>query len=287
MRRFVAHAPLCVIASVGAGGALADASPRGGLPGFVQLADARTLLIPDATGNNRLDTLENLLADPRIGLLFLVPGVDEVLRVNGTARLRDEPGFIDRFAAEGVKPPRLVIEVAVREAYLHCPKALLRARLWWPEARVAPGSFPSMNAMLRAQLGSAVVTETDEQARRATAPSWPTRGWPITCVEWGLPCMTTTLILGASRGIGLELARQYAGRRRARDRHRARRRRPGAAARHGRAGAAAGRGRCRPASAVWPGSSTASSSTPPGTWPASCAPRRRPPAAHARPSSTA
>ena len=165
MRRFVAHAPLCVIASVGAGAALADASPRGGLPGFVQLADAQTLLIPDATGNNRLDTLENLLADPRIGLLFLVPGLDEVLRVNGTARLRDEPGFIDRFAAEGVKPPRLVIEVAVREAYLHCPKALLRARLWWPEARVAPGSFPSMNAMLRAQLGSAVVTETDEQAR--------------------------------------------------------------------------------------------------------------------------
>ena len=165
MRRFVAHAPLCVIASAGAAGEGLDSSPRGGRPGFVQVADERTLLIPDHTGNNRLDTLENLLADPRIGLLFLVPGLDEVLRVNGTARLRDEPGFIDRFAAEGVKPPRLVIEVAVREAYLHCPKALLRARLWWPEARVAPGSFPSMNAMLRAQLGSAVVTETDEQAR--------------------------------------------------------------------------------------------------------------------------
>ena len=112
MRRFVAHAPLCVLASAGTAGGLLDASPRGGPPGFVQVADERTLLIPDATGNNRLDTLENLLADPRIGLLFLVPGLDEVLRVNGTARLRDEPGFIDRFAAEGVKPPRLVIEVA-------------------------------------------------------------------------------------------------------------------------------------------------------------------------------
>ena len=165
MCRFVAHAPLCVVASVGVGGALADASPRGGLPGFVRVPDARTLWIPDATGHNRLDTLENLLADPRIGLLFLVPGVDEVLRVNGTARLRDEDVFTQRFAAEGVKAPRLVIEVAVREAYLHCPKALLRARLWSPEVRAAPGTFPSMNAMLRAQLGSAVITETDEQAR--------------------------------------------------------------------------------------------------------------------------
>ena len=164
MRRFVAHAPLCVLASAGAAGELLDASPRGGRPGFVQVADERTLLIPDATGNNRLDTLENLLADPRIGLLFLVPGVHEVLRVNGSARLRDEPAFTQRFAAEGVKPPRLVIEVAVREAYLHCPKALLRSQVWSPAARVAPGTFPSMNAMLRAQLGPQVVTETDDEA---------------------------------------------------------------------------------------------------------------------------
>ncbi len=165
MQRLVAHAPLCVIASVGAGEAPADASPRGGLPGFVQVQDERTLLIPDATGNNRLDTLENLLADPRIGLLFMVPGVDEVLRVNGTALLRDEAAFTQRFATEGAKPPRLVIEVAVREAYLHCPKALLRSRLWAADARVAGGTFPSMNAMLRAQLGSAVITETDDEAR--------------------------------------------------------------------------------------------------------------------------
>ena len=167
MQRFVQHAPLCVLASAGAGadGALLDASPRGGPAGFVQLLDERTLLIPDATGNNRLDTLENLLADPRVGLLFLVPGMDEVLRVNGTARLRDEPAFTQRFAAEGVaKPPRLVIEVAVREAYLHCPKALMRSQLWSPAARLLPGTFPSMNAMLRAQLGTAIVTETDEEA---------------------------------------------------------------------------------------------------------------------------
>ena len=165
MRRFVAHAPLCVLASAGMAGGLLDASPRGGPPGFVQVADERTLLIPDATGNNRLDTLENLVADPRIGVLFLVPGVDEVLRVNGTARLRDEAAFTQRFATPGAtRLPALVIEVQVQEAYLHCPKALMRAKVWNPAARVAPGTFPSMNAMLKSQLGSAIVTETDEEA---------------------------------------------------------------------------------------------------------------------------
>ena len=165
MRRFVAHAPLCVLASAGTACGLLDASPRGGAPGFVQVADERTLLIPDATGNNRLDTLENLVADPRIGVLFLVPGVDEVLRVNGTARLRDEAAFTQRFAAPGAtRLPALVIEVQVQEAYLHCPKALMRAQVWNPTARVAPGTFPSMNAMLKSQLGSAIVTESDEEA---------------------------------------------------------------------------------------------------------------------------
>ena len=165
MRRFVAHAPLCVLASAGTAGGLLDASPRGGPPGFVQVADERTLLIPDATGNNRLDTLENLVADPRIGVLFLVPGVDEVLRVNGAARLRDEALFTQRFATPGAtRLPALVIEVRVQEAYLHCPKALMRAQAWNPDARVAPGTFPSMNAMLKSQLGGAIVTETDEEA---------------------------------------------------------------------------------------------------------------------------
>ncbi|WP_234266423.1 MSMEG_1061 family FMN-dependent PPOX-type flavoprotein [Hydrogenophaga sp. NFH-34] len=170
MRRIVAQAPLCVVASAGGDGAGLDASPRGGPASFVLAPDAHTLLIPDATGNNRLDTLENLLADPRIGLLFLVPGVDEVLRVNGTARLRDEPAYTERFAPEGQSwRPRLVIEVTVREAYLHCPKALLRARVWRPQAAAA--AFPSMNAMLRAQLGSTVVTETDDEARPLPGPT--------------------------------------------------------------------------------------------------------------------
>ena len=165
MRRFIAHAPLCVIASAGAAGDGLDSSPRGGPPGFVQVEGERTLLIPDRSGNNRLDTLENLLVDPRIGLLFLIPGVNEVLRANGTARLRDEPEYTQRFArADAPRLPRLVIEVAVREAYLHCPKALLRSQVWSAEARVASGTFPSMNGMLLAQLGPQVVTETDAQA---------------------------------------------------------------------------------------------------------------------------
>ena len=163
MRRFVAHAPLCVLASAGTAGGLLDASPRGGPPGFVQVADERTLLIPDATGNNRLDTLENLVADPRIGVLFLVPGVDEVLRVNGTARLRDEAAFTQRFAAPGAtRLPALVIEVQVQEAYLHCAKALMRSRLWSEEARVARNVMPTLNQIIHAQMGLTAQPESQE-----------------------------------------------------------------------------------------------------------------------------
>ena len=161
MRRFVAHAPLCVLASAGTAGGLLDASPRGGPPGFVQVADERTLLIPDATGNNRLDTLENLVADPRIGVLFLVPGVDEVLRVNGTARLRDEPEFIQQFEGER-QLPKLVIEVEVTEAYLHCAKALMRSKFWAQETQIDRSALPSLNQIIHAQMGLA--TEPEAQA---------------------------------------------------------------------------------------------------------------------------
>ena len=163
MRRFVAHAPLCVLASAGTAGGLLDASPRGGPPGFVQVADERTLLIPDATGNNRLDTLENLVADPRIGVLFLVPGVDEVLRVNGAARLRDEAAFTQRFATPGAtRLPALVIEVQVQEAYLHCAKALMRSRLWSAEAQVPRNLMPSLNQMVQSQIGMTSEPESQE-----------------------------------------------------------------------------------------------------------------------------
>ena len=184
MQRFIAHAPFCMLASAGVQGALVDASPRGGLPGFVQLTDARTLLIPDATGNNRLDTLENLIADPRIGVLFLIPGVNEVLRVNGRAALRDEAEFVERFAkAEARKLPALLIEVAVQEAYLHCPKALMRSQLWDESARAALGTFPSMNAMLKAQLGPTIVTETDAEAAARYAAQLADEGLSVATAQ--------------------------------------------------------------------------------------------------------
>ncbi|WP_370680873.1 MSMEG_1061 family FMN-dependent PPOX-type flavoprotein [Comamonas sp. GB3 AK4-5] len=160
--RFIALSPLCVLATGGAAGSLMDASPRGGAPGFVKAPDARTLFIPDAGGNNRLDSLSNLLRDPRIGLLFLVPGIHETLRVNGTARLRDESHYTALFAGPHFHP-KLVIEVQVQEAYLHCAKALMRARAWQPEAQVARTALPSMNQMIHAQIGMAAPTETQAQ----------------------------------------------------------------------------------------------------------------------------
>jgi len=160
-RRFIALSPLCVLATGGGVGSLLDASPRGGPPGFVQVSEGGDLLLPDAGGNNRLDSLANLLHDPRIGLLFLIPGVDETLRVNGTACLRDEPAFIARFGAKR-QPSRLVVQVQVREAYLHCAKALMRSRLWRAESQVERSALPTLNQMIHAQTGNTAPPEAQE-----------------------------------------------------------------------------------------------------------------------------
>lgn len=159
-QRFVALAPFCVLASAGGGGALIDASPRGGAPGFVKVRDAHTLLLPDAGGNNRLDTLHNLIDDPRAALIFMVPGVDETLRVNGTARLRDEEAFTGLFVGERQRP-RLVIEIAVQEAYLHCAKAFMRSQLWQPASWGPRAQLPSMGRMIGDQIGAGFVGESD------------------------------------------------------------------------------------------------------------------------------
>ncbi|NMM80329.1 phosphohydrolase [Acidovorax sp. SRB_14] len=160
-QRFIALSPFCVLSTGGTAGTFMDASPRGGPPGFVHVADAHTVLLPDAGGNNRLDTLGNLLQDPRIGLLFLVPGVDESLRINGTARLRDEPEFTGRFSAERQRP-KLVIEVQVAEAYLHCAKALMRSRLWQVGAQVERSALPTMNEMVHDQIQAGPVQESQD-----------------------------------------------------------------------------------------------------------------------------
>jgi PPOX class probable FMN-dependent enzyme len=159
--RFIALSPFVVLASGSAENRF-DASPRGGEPGFVKAPDARTLLIPDAPGNNRLDTLENILATGRIGLLFLLPGVDETLRVNGRARLLDEEAVVKAFGNEK-RTPRLVIEVRVEDVYLHCAKALMRSKLWDPQARVERSVLPTMGQMLADQIGEPALAESQAQ----------------------------------------------------------------------------------------------------------------------------
>lgn len=159
-RRFIELSPFLVVASAGARGAM-DASPRGGEPGFVQVPDEHTLLIPDSPGNNRLDTMENILSTGRVGLLFMIPGIDETLRVNGSARLLDSPEVLARFAGLR-RAPKLAIHVGVEQAYLHCAKAFMRSRLWDPASRVDRSVLPSTGEMIREQSGSTDPVESQE-----------------------------------------------------------------------------------------------------------------------------
>ncbi len=166
--RFIALSPFVVVASADGRGAL-DASPRGGAAGFVRVADVRTLLIPDAPGNNRLDTASNIIATGSVGLLFMIPGVDETLRVNGRACLSDDAAILATFAGEK-RTPKLVIEVTVTDAYLHCAKAFMRSKLWLAESRVARAALPTMGEMLSDQTGipGAAETQAEMQARYAS-----------------------------------------------------------------------------------------------------------------------
>ncbi len=146
-RAFVEAAPFVALASAGPGGL--DVSPRGDAAGFVTVADARTLLLPDRRGNNRIDTLRNVVADPRVALLFLVPGIGETLRVNGRASISVAPDLLARFAVDG-KPPRTVLVVAVERVYFQCSRAVVRADLWNPDRRLSRDALPSTGAILEA-----------------------------------------------------------------------------------------------------------------------------------------
>jgi hypothetical protein len=159
-KRFIALAPFVVLASASREGKL-DCSPRGGEPGFVKARGDTGLLIPDASGNNRLDTLTNIVETGRLGLLFLLPGVDETLRINGRALLSDDAGALGHFTGER-RAPKLVIELEVEEAYLHCAKALMRSKLWAPETRVPRSALPTAGEMLRDQTGAAAPAESQE-----------------------------------------------------------------------------------------------------------------------------
>ena len=137
-RAFIAAAPFLVLAT--SNGTSIDCSPKGDAPGFVQLLDERTLLIPDRPGNNRIDGMKNLLVNPKVGIIFMIPGSNETYRVTGSATISTDPELLKRFEVRG-KPPRVVVVVAVEEAFNHCPKALVRAKLW--EAAERPSGAPS------------------------------------------------------------------------------------------------------------------------------------------------
>jgi PPOX class probable FMN-dependent enzyme len=158
-RHFIERSPYVVIATSDENG-FTDASPRGDAPGFVQLADDKTLLIPDRKGNRRVDSLVNLMSNPRIGLLFMVPGVNETLRVNGLARLCITPERLAPFEVRG-RVPEAVIEVTLDEAYLQCAKALIRSHLWDAERHVPKGEFPSLGKMLADQIGGIDVKDSE------------------------------------------------------------------------------------------------------------------------------
>jgi uncharacterized protein len=162
-RAFIGASPLVIVATQS--GTVGDASPRGDLPGFVKVVDDHTLLIPDRRGNNRLDSLQNLIQNPAIGLLFLVPGVHETFRVNGEAFLSRDPGLTAQFPMQG-KTPVTVLVVKVREAYIQCSRALLRADLWNPATHAAAAAVPSMGTIMAAHTcGLVNAAEFDEQAR--------------------------------------------------------------------------------------------------------------------------
>lgn len=149
-RHFLTLSPFMVLASSGADGSV-DASPKGDPPGFVKVLDDRTLLVPDRPGNNRVDTMGNLLVNPHVGLLFFVPGVNETLRINGRAELTTEAALLAPLAVNG-RVPRAGLIVHVEEAYLHCARALARAQLWNPERRIDRATFPTAGQIYADQI---------------------------------------------------------------------------------------------------------------------------------------
>jgi len=158
-RSIIAHSPFLVLSSAGADGR-SDASPRGDAPGFVAVLDDHSLLIPDRPGNNRVDSLSNIMENPHVGLLFLVPGMNEMLRVNGRARIVTDRERLEGLSAQG-KAPRSGLLVEVEEAYLHCGKALIRANLWDPATHIDRSSLPSLGKMLADQIGGLDVEQTE------------------------------------------------------------------------------------------------------------------------------
>jgi len=164
-RAVIEASPFAVLATAGPEGL--DCSPRGDKPGFVRVHDEKTLMLPDRRGNNRVDSLRNILRDPHAALLFLVPGAGNTLRVNGRAHLSIDPPLLESFAVEG-KAPRCVIVLETEAVYFQCARALVRSDLWNPERHIAPQSLPSAGQILAALTADRVGGEAYDQA-------WPER----------------------------------------------------------------------------------------------------------------
>ncbi len=148
---FINHSPFVVISTFGKDGGV-DVSPKGGAQGFVQVLNDNEILIPDSKGNNRLDGLTNIIETGQIGTLFLIPGVDETLRINGTASITIDQQYLAMFVEER-NPPKVCIKIQIEEVFLHCAKALMRSGLWSPESQINREDFPTIGQMLNDQLG--------------------------------------------------------------------------------------------------------------------------------------
>lgn len=166
-RPFIEASPLAILATAGPGGL--NATARGDPAGFIHIEDEHTLILPDRRGNNRVDSLRNILADPRVALLFFIPGVGETLRVNGTAKIIVCPDYLDRFAVSG-KPPktvlRIAVKIAVKSVLFQCMRAVMRSEIWKQESQVDRKSLPSVGTILRTLSQAAIDAEVYDQ----TAP---------------------------------------------------------------------------------------------------------------------
>ena len=167
-RKLIEAAPFVTVATAGPEGL--DCSPKGDAPGFVRVLDDKTLAIPDRPGNNRLDGFRNIVRDPRIALLFLIPGCGETLRVNGRAEISIEPELMRSFAVNG-KPPRCVLIVHVESIYFHCAKAIMRSRLWDEGAKADRRSLPSAGTLRAELLGDGMDIEAYDRAQPARLKS--------------------------------------------------------------------------------------------------------------------
>lgn len=170
-RAYIEASPYAALATSGPEGL--DCSPRGDRPGFVRVHDEKTLMLPDRRGNNRIDSLRNIVRDPRVALLFMIPGVGNTLRVNGRAHLSIDPDLLESFAVEE-KAPRSVTVVEVEAVYFQCARALVRSELWNPARHVDPKSLPSAGQILAALSNEKVGGETydREWPGRAAATMW-------------------------------------------------------------------------------------------------------------------